>query len=278
MITTTMTSETPKRLAPLPDTFRQLYLKSGNRCAFGGCDQALFTSTGAFVGEVCHIEAAGSEGERFNPNMTNEERRRYPNLILLCRIHHVETNDVVTYTVERMQKIKSDHESIFSDVVGKMRMSVVDHTTLSNPVLPRDMRKLDAFMKWKSTDEEDRENVASLAKVVQRLAKVPIPSRKLFLVIVNRATKSVLGWQLSVEEMRQSTDLDDDDLRACISILDKHGFISEGWPDDFGQPMLQIDASEQGWVMWPDLKAFCEGSGINLHDMLVDLEFSGLEA
>ncbi|MDM0030067.1 hypothetical protein [Variovorax saccharolyticus] len=271
-----MTPEVPKRLAPSTDTLRQLYLKSGNRCAFRSCDQALFTSTGAFVGEVCHIEAAGPEGERFNSNMTNEERRQYANLILLCRIHHVETNDVMTYTVEKMQKIKSDHESIFSDVIGKMRLQVVDHTSLLNPVLPGNMRKLDAFKGWTSTEEEDLENVESLSKIVDKLAKVPIPSRELFLVIVNRASQSALGWQASVAEVRQSTDLDDDNLRACCSILDKYGFISEGWPDEFNQETVRLEKNEHGWAIWPDIKAFSDKNGLDLHDMLVDLDFSSL--
>lgn len=50
--------EIPKRLAPTRDTVRELYLKSGNRCAFPGCNKALFNAKGVFVGHICHIEAA----------------------------------------------------------------------------------------------------------------------------------------------------------------------------------------------------------------------------
>lgn len=272
-----MNSEIPKRLAPSTETLRQLYLKSGNRCAFGGCEQALFTSSGAFVGEVCHIEAAGPEGERFNSEMTNEDRRQYANLILLCRIHHVVTNDVVTYTVEKMRKIKADHEGIFSDVIGKMRLTVVDHTTASAPVFPRNMGKLNTFMKWNSTEEDDDETIAILTSAVRRLAKVPIPSRELFLVIVDRATRSSSGWQSSIAEVLQSTDISDGDARSCFGILDKYGLTREGWLDDFNQPTVQIAESEHGWAIWPDLKAFCEANSLKLHNMIVDLDFSNLE-
>jgi hypothetical protein len=58
--------EKPKRLTPTKDTLRELYLKSGNRCAFPGCHKALFNSKGVFVGQICHIEAAESGGQRFN--------------------------------------------------------------------------------------------------------------------------------------------------------------------------------------------------------------------
>jgi hypothetical protein len=47
--------------------------------------------------------------------MSDEERRGYENLILLCYRHHVETNDIETFDVARMRKIKADHEAQFMD-------------------------------------------------------------------------------------------------------------------------------------------------------------------
>ena len=49
---------------------------------------------GTFVGQVCHIEAAEKGGERFNEKQTNEERRNFANLMLMCYDHHRVTNDV----------------------------------------------------------------------------------------------------------------------------------------------------------------------------------------
>ena len=63
---------------------RQLYLLSGNTCAFTKCGQVLIDAAGDFVGEVCHIEAAEPGGQRYNPASTNEERRGARNLILIC--------------------------------------------------------------------------------------------------------------------------------------------------------------------------------------------------
>jgi len=36
------------------------------------------------VSKICHIEAASQNGPRYNPNMSDEERRHFDNLILLC--------------------------------------------------------------------------------------------------------------------------------------------------------------------------------------------------
>ena len=102
----TKIDEDVKRLAPKQEVLRELYIKSGNQCAFPECHNVLVDEKGNFVGEVCHIEAAMPGGERFNPNMTNEERRSYDNLLLMCHHHHVVTDDVKEYTVERLKKIK----------------------------------------------------------------------------------------------------------------------------------------------------------------------------
>ena len=66
-----------------------------------------------FVGQVCHIEAAMPGGERFNENQTDEDRRSYENLLLLCYQHHIETDDVEEFTVQRMTEMKLSHEALF---------------------------------------------------------------------------------------------------------------------------------------------------------------------
>jgi len=107
-------AETPKRLAPKQDTLRELFLKSGNLCAFRGCDAILLDEDGTFTAQICHIEAAEPGGERFNPNMTNEERRAFPNLILLCYRHHQITNDVGRHDVASFKAMKAAHEHRFA--------------------------------------------------------------------------------------------------------------------------------------------------------------------
>lgn len=101
------------RLNPKYDVLRALFARSGNQCAFPGCTQPLINDKNQFIGQVCHIEAASPEGERFNPTQSDEQRRAYENLLLLCYPHHVETNDVVEFSVERMRRVKYDHESRF---------------------------------------------------------------------------------------------------------------------------------------------------------------------
>lgn len=101
------------RKAPKLDTLRALFAKSGNCCAFPGCKNKIINDKNQLIGEVCHIEAAEEGGERYNPNQTDEERRHYDNLILLCHEHHVETNDIQEYTVNKLKNMKKVHEAKF---------------------------------------------------------------------------------------------------------------------------------------------------------------------
>lgn len=159
-------TEVPKRLAPTRDTLRELYLKSGNRCAFPGCEKSLFNIKGVFVGQICHIEAAEPGGERFNNKQTNEQRRAPANLVLMCYDHHVETDDVDKFPVTAMVRIKTEHEKKFSDVVGTMLMTVTDHTTLTTALVPSNLTTINAVLKWGNSDKELREPLAELSELI----------------------------------------------------------------------------------------------------------------
>ena len=62
-------------------------------------------------GELCHIEAASEGGPRYNANQSPDERISFENLIVMCTYHHklVDKNKE-SFTVERLKKMKSDHE------------------------------------------------------------------------------------------------------------------------------------------------------------------------
>lgn len=101
------------RLTPKTDVMRALFARSGNQCAFPGCTQPLINERNLFIAQMCHIEAALPDGERYNPDQTDEDRRGYDNIVLLCYPHHIETNDTSVYTTEKLRRIKFEHEAIF---------------------------------------------------------------------------------------------------------------------------------------------------------------------
>ena len=49
---------------------KELYAKSGNCCAFSGCNEQLFEN--ANIGQICHIQGVNSGSARYNPDLPEE--------------------------------------------------------------------------------------------------------------------------------------------------------------------------------------------------------------
>ncbi len=94
---------------------RRLDILSGNRCAAPDCQKSILARDGlTIVGKICHIEAASSGGARYNGSMSDEDRRHFNNLILLCsECHEIIDNpeNEGKYPVSLLKKWKADHES-----------------------------------------------------------------------------------------------------------------------------------------------------------------------
>lgn len=99
----------------LESDLKILWGQSAARCAFPDCRRELVQgATGQdqaqVIGKIAHIVAHSAGGPRADPSVTEEERRREPNLILLCGTHH----DVVdaqpdTYAAADLQRWKQEH-------------------------------------------------------------------------------------------------------------------------------------------------------------------------
>ena len=97
---------------------KHLWAKSGNRCAI--CRQELFLSNknneDFNIGEECHIVSSQLKGPRHVDNYQDYDS--YDNLILLCRNHHKEIDDISNvsiYTKEKLHQIKHEHEKWVSE-------------------------------------------------------------------------------------------------------------------------------------------------------------------
>ncbi|WP_206597812.1 hypothetical protein [Microbacterium testaceum] len=94
-----------------------LFEMAKGTCYYPGCD----TKTTIFIKpgqpsvnvHIAHIEGAERGSARFREDMTNEERRSFPNLILLCVPHHdlIDHKEPHEYSVDTLAKWKRDRES-----------------------------------------------------------------------------------------------------------------------------------------------------------------------
>jgi len=91
-------------------TLKRLFGLSRNRCSFPGCEKEMSDENSAKHSNICHIEAANDGGERWNVNMSHQQRADYGNLILLCPPCHDKTDDVDKYDVAALKRMKRSHE------------------------------------------------------------------------------------------------------------------------------------------------------------------------
>lgn len=96
---------------PSLTTVKRLFARSGNRCAFPGCDSPIVEDSGIITGEICHIRAASSGGPRYDPEQSEDERHAAPNLMLLCGRHHKLVDaEPANFTVLKLTDLKLTHE------------------------------------------------------------------------------------------------------------------------------------------------------------------------
>lgn len=98
---------------PAQATVKRLFSVSGNRCAFPKCGVPnVDVASGKVTGRICHIRASQPGGPRYDASQADAQRHGFANLILLCPIHHdVIDADVESYSVERLERMKTTHES-----------------------------------------------------------------------------------------------------------------------------------------------------------------------
>ena len=96
-------------------TERALYAFSGTTCYFPGCETRVIVIVGdepVSNVEIADIGGANPGSPRYDPSMTNNERRSFPNLILLCKPHHniVDRLHPDDYPADALFEWKTAHE------------------------------------------------------------------------------------------------------------------------------------------------------------------------
>ncbi|WP_439879704.1 hypothetical protein ACSX1A_11000 [Pontibacter sp. MBLB2868] len=224
--------ETPQRLNPKAEIIKLLLLRSGNQCAFPGCEQPIFNDEDQLVGECCHIEAAMPGGERFNIIQTNEERRAYSNLIFLCKIHHVVTNDVSVYTTDVLKKLKADHEDQFREKPFVIKPNYAQQI-------------LDEFRSINSTTKETLNVVKRLEEqhdiFLQAIDSIKTKERAPYMYFGPPPVKGFIGRQNELQELNNTLDTVNTVQVGGVSGIGKTSFLSTFLSDKKHKDCLWID-------------------------------------
>jgi hypothetical protein len=281
------------RLPPTFTTLRELFVHSGNQCAFPGCTRRLVNARAQWVGEVCHIEAAMPGGERFNAGMTNEERREAANLTLMCHEHHVETNDVAEFTVERLKEFKAQHEAAFAgspapladdalaaavkEIVESDIVDVTDRIVLRPP---QTLIRFGEVLELDETPDMLRQDVGLIMPRLEALRRIPVDSRAIFGIVVDRASDYEDDLGVPADEVASATGIEFDALRPHVLTLERYGLagFDENYDDYRNMSVLYIKTwAIDGWGFWSALKKFCELAQLEGKPLINQLRFDRLD-
>lgn len=273
--------EEPKRLALLADAARRLFLLSGNQCAFPDCVAPLVNEHGDFIGQIAHIE--GVRGGRFNPTMTNEQRRAFENVLALCYPHHVETNDEERFPTEVMRRMKAEHEAKFAGVIARIMEAPLRDLTKETPRShAQNLRRLSEVLGWSGlTEEELQVTAADVRSGGDALAALPASTRGALAVLVDRGDEALGEIEMPAFELEQVLGIGTSELNDHVAVLERHHFASYGedWNGavTVGTVTRRDSQKFYGSRFWVDLREFCRRTCEDVATVVRDLRFDVLD-
>ena len=195
-----------------------LWGRSGNRCAYPGCNQELhqvIEQNNTVIGEECHIEARSCEGPRFNSNLSEVQINSFENLILMCPIHHRIIDDNPNeYTVSVLKKMKADHES-------RVRQALEDKSEFDDLYYMSIVDYIDMMMDFENWDAWTSYLLSAEGPMCTKEKQESIEEVKQF--ILSRIWyKRYPDFEIAIRQFRFI--LDDFD-----NIFHKHSDLVKGW-------------------------------------------------
>lgn len=226
------------------------------------------------------------DGPRFNSSMTNEGRRKYENLMLLCGTHHTEVDrESSTWTVGALRQRKTEHEAIYVGVIDKLIRGIGDVTqgTVFTPAVNLgrlELGDLDA--------EELEACLGDVHLLATKLASLPLGTRGLLATIVERGdvdSSRAYGWpemRISSSLLEEVVNVDLDELLKHFEILRDAGFCEIDHDAFWGEGTrreFQIGRSTGGvgWSLFADMKRASASAPALPRRVLEDLDFSALD-
>lgn len=278
-----------KRLKPLANTLRELYIFSGNMCAMPDCKTLLIDEYGTWIGEVAHIYAASNGGPRANSDLSSEDRRKGDNLILVCSNCHtkIDSNEAL-FSAEKLREIKTVHEAIYRN--GLQQAELKDCADEYTITWPQSLGALEAI----PSDEHYKEAFKSLHTVATRLSKVPPDTRDFLAKCLKRSSerlRSARNTELEVliAEIKGSLSIggiriSNNELRNHMQILEKYDFAYYEEIDDLTGHRESIVLKDEADILSTarsiakdEQTVTSEGCPVTLETILVRLDFSSFE-
>jgi len=228
-----MTKKEPKDKARQykPSTVRRLDTLSGNECAHPDCSKKLIAEDGvSIISKICHITAASKEGPRFDDNLTDDERRGFDNLILLCDEHHViidNKENETQYPTPLLKEWKRSHEKKILELISSKNL-LSKYPLALNKVINTIGSKMDEVLDLPETENAPNtetkilfNNIKRYESVIREFAPYQVKINKIYEIIekegstkkelvlhnIKRIYLRVKSEYKDIEEIRNNADI-----------------------------------------------------------------------
>ena len=197
--------------------------------------------------EVLSTEKFNLELQRYSYQETSEER--------LLR------------AIERLEDEPQGQENI---------LHIPDKT---EPIYSKTLERISDICGWELEEhpEHFEKTKEDIDELLERLARLPEDSRRLLSLIVSRSETVPPGqYGVLAEEIRMELRTDTGTLWNLVNVLRRRDF-AHFWEDYEEGNFIIVNRPNRDWLIWDELRNFCEETGINLLSLIVDLRFDYLD-
>jgi hypothetical protein len=276
---TANTSGEKNRREPLGEVKRELWVLSGNECAWEGCRQRLLDEDGAWIGKIVHIVGAEPGSARHDPAWAPDQLRDVSNLVLLCSVHHDKIDHPDSrdqYPVEFLHKMKDQHEARFRRAFLGFEEEFLN-VTGGNLVTP--CTTLDRF--WPADDGQERaENVAAVNDIGGYLATLTLGARQILAFLIS------LDRPIDIYELARHNGEAEPDRTGKLMLELENRKLARIYDDsrseDIPYEVVVISGPDPALRCWPEfwveLRDHMAGrTDAAVDDVIVGLDFSVLD-
>jgi hypothetical protein len=264
---------------PVPEMVRALAARSGNRCAFPGCERPIVGDDARLAAQLCFIEGNEPGRVRFNPDMTNSWGRGRGNLVFLCLRHHIETDDEDEWPVARMKQMKADHEAQFSDRGFQISDEAIrGFLKQLEQGRPQTLTRFTAYRGEDggmslSPEQVWAEIIDYVNPLIDRLEKLGPDTRALLATIIERGEPHGEDLAAPVVEIEQVVRLEPHEIEDHVAAMERNdiAFVEED------ESWLIVTRSLAGWAFWSEVKGFCEDHDVSIRHIVEGLRFDLLD-
>ena len=238
-----------KNRKPIPIKIQRiLFAQSGGICSMPDCNIPIVINENdsgkVNIAELAHIEAYNSDGARFNPELSENERNAEENLMVVCKNCHKKIDDLPeVYTVEKLKKIKKDHISKINILKENLiNFDFYDLTFASNNILENSPDKIKPAQN--SFDYESNYELRSINHKLQK-NDLSYPSKQLVLSALTQQDTVIKFMSYRAKDDENFPDKLNNSLKSSYNSL-KKTYSGDGlFFELYGQFKNRLDEKEQ---------------------------------